>query len=99
MILEIAHISVIPGVEHDFEAGVAEAAPLFQRSKGCHGLSLLRGIESPTAYRLVVQWETVEDHTVQFRQSPEFQAWRHLVSHCFAAPPVVEHVTTVLAPF
>ncbi|WP_029001958.1 antibiotic biosynthesis monooxygenase family protein [Azohydromonas australica] len=99
MIFEIAHIAVKPGMESAFEQGVAEAAPLFQRAKGCHGLSLQRGIEEPTHYRLVVRWETVEDHTVHFRNSEDFQSWRALVGHCFESAPRVEHVATVLQPF
>jgi heme-degrading monooxygenase HmoA len=99
VIREIAHIVVKPDMDAAFEQGVAEAAPLFQRAKGCHGLSLQRSIEQPSHYQLVVQWETVEDHTVHFRGSEDFQAWRRLVSHCFETPPRVEHVATVLAPF
>jgi heme-degrading monooxygenase HmoA len=99
VIFEIAHIAVKPGMEAAFEQGVAEAAPLFQRARGCRGLSLQRGVEQPTHYRLVVQWETVEDHTVHFRNSEDFQGWRRLVGHCFERAPQVEHVTTVLAPF
>ncbi|MFT3955812.1 MAG: antibiotic biosynthesis monooxygenase [Piscinibacter sp.] len=98
MIYEIAHIEVKDGFEATFQQGVAAAAPLFRRAKGCHGLSLQRGIERPTQYRLVVQWETVEDHTVGFRGSEDFQEWRRLVAHCFAQAPQVEHVETVLAP-
>lgn len=99
MIHEIAHITVKPGMEAAFEQGVAEAAPLFERARGCRGLSLQRGIEQPAHYRLVVAWDTVEDHTVHFRGSEDFQAWRRLVGHCFDGAPVVEHVATVLDPF
>lgn len=99
MIHEIALIAVKPGQESAFEQGVAQAAPLFQRAKGCRGMSLQRVIERPTHYRLVIAWETVEDHTVHFRGSEDFQAWRGLVSHCFEAPPQVEHVEAVLTPF
>jgi hypothetical protein len=48
---------------------------------------------------LFVTWETVEDHTVGFRNSPEFQDWRGLVGHCFASPPEVEHVQQVVSGF
>jgi heme-degrading monooxygenase HmoA len=99
MIHEIAHITVKPGLEGEFEKGVGEAAPLFRRARGCRGLQLQRGIEHPAQYRLVVAWETLEDHTVHFRGSADFGAWRALVGHCFAAPPDVVHVQTVLAPF
>jgi heme-degrading monooxygenase HmoA len=95
MILEIAQIDVKPGMEAAFEAGVAQAAPIFARAKGCKGMELQRSIEMPSRYRLFVRWETVENHTVDFRGSPDFQEWRKLVGHCFAAPPVVEHTARV----
>lgn len=97
MILEIAQIDVKPGMESEFEAGVRKAAPLFKRAKGCHSMKLERGIEKPGRYRLVVGWETLENHTVDFRGSADFQEWRSLVGHCFAAPPEVEHVQEVIA--
>ena len=96
MITEIASIEVKPGMESAFETGVKNALPLFQRAKGCHGMELSRSIEHPSQYRLFVSWETLENHTVDFRGSPDFQEWRNLVGHCFAAPPQVEHVTQVL---
>ena len=99
MITEIAQIEVKPGMEAAFEAGVKNAVPVFQRAKGCHGLELRRSIERPGRYLLYVIWETVEDHNIGFRGSPDFQEWRKLVGHCFAAPPEVEHVRHVLHGF
>ena len=99
MILEIAHIDVKPGMEAEFEAGVAQAAPVFRRTKGCTGLALQRSIEKPARYRLFIKWETVENHTVDFRGSSDFGEWRKLVAHCFAAPPEVEHVREVVTGF
>jgi heme-degrading monooxygenase HmoA len=93
MILEIAQIDVKPGMEREFESGVAKAAPLFRRAKGCGGLELQRSIEKPSRYRLFVRWETLENHTVDFRGSEDFQEWRRLVGHCFERPPEVEHTT------
>jgi len=99
MILESADILVKPGMEEQFEAGVREAAPLFKRAQGCLGMRLQRGIENPRAYRLLVQWRTVEDHTVHFRSSEDFQEWRRLVGHCFDSAPVVVHLQTALEGF
>jgi heme-degrading monooxygenase HmoA len=96
MILEIAQIDVKPGMEAEFENGVGAAAPLFQRAKGCSGMTLQRSHEKPQRYRLFVQWATLENHTVDFRESADFPEWRKLVAHCFAAPPEVEHVTEVV---
>src|ERR1044071_2862490 len=92
MVLEIAQIDVKPGHETEFEAGVAKAAPLFKRARGCRSMSLQRSVEKPQRYRLFIGWDTVESHTVDFRGSADFQEWRKLVGHLFASPPEVEHV-------
>jgi len=99
MIMEIAHIEIKPGMESDFEAGVKMAAPIFKRAKGCMGMSLQRSHEKPSHYQLFVQWETIENHTKDFRESADFQEWRKLVGHCFASPPNVEHVKEVVKGF
>ena len=96
MIIEIAQIDVKPGNEKDFEAAVGRARAAFGRSKGFHGFELHRSIERPQRYRLMVKWETLENHTVDFRGSENFAEWRGLVGQYFASPPEVEHTQTVL---
>jgi len=96
MVLEIAQVTVKPGMEAEFEAGVAKAAPVFKRAKGCTAMELQRSIEKPSRYRLFVTWETLENHTVDFRGSENFAEWRGLVGQYFAAPPEVEHTETVV---
>ena len=54
-----------------------------------------RGIESPERYILQVFWETLEDHTVAFRQGPLFPEWHAIVGRFVAAPPAVEHFELV----
>src|ERR1700730_12773038 len=96
MITEIAQIDVKPGTEKDFEAAVAKARPLFLRAKGGKGFELHKSVEKPSRYRLMARWETLENHTVDFRGSEDFTAWRGLVGQYFASPPEVEHTQTVL---
>lgn len=96
MITEIAQIDVKPGSEKDFEAAVAKARAAFGRSKGFHGFELHKSIEKPQRYRLMVKWATLENHTVDFRGSEQFAAWRALVGPYFASPPEVEHTETLV---
>ena len=97
MVLEIAQINVKPGLEAEFEAGVAKAQPIFERAKGCRGMELHRSVEKPNRYRLMVKWETLKNHTVDLA---DFQQWRTLVGHCFdAGGPEVEHTTVVVPGF
>ncbi len=99
MVFEIAEIDVTPGHEAAFEAAVEQAAAQFQKAKGCRSLELHRTVERPSTYRLVVGWDTVEDHTVIFRSSENFQEWRRLAGPHFAGPPRVEHVNIALKAF
>ena len=99
MILEIAQIDVKLGLEEEFEANVAKAVPLFQRARGCRAMELQRSIERPNRYRLMVRWETLENHTVNFHESADFREWRALVGHCFETPPYVEHTWLCAAGF
>ena len=96
MITEIAQADIKPGLEKEFEAGVAKALPLFKRAKGCRGFTMEKSIEKPNRYRLLIIWDTVEDHTVGFRGSADFQEWRSHVGHCFESPPQVEHTENVI---
>ena len=97
MITEIAQIEIKPGSEKDFEDAIAKAQPIFKRCKGWKSFELHRSIEKPQRYRLHIKWETLENHTVDFRGSENFAEWRALVGPHFAAPPEVEHTDTVVS--
>ena len=94
MVYEYAKLTIAPGREAEFEAAFAEALAIFEQAHGCEGAELERCVES-ASYQLVVAWETLEDHTVGFRQSPLFDQWRGLVGEFFAAPPEVLHYAPV----
>jgi quinol monooxygenase YgiN len=97
MIHEIARITIEPKDAEAFEAAVAACADLFRNAAGCRGMALQRCIESPAIYELRVAWDSIEDHTVHFRQSAAFQDWRARAGPFFAEPPKVDHVATVLS--
>jgi len=96
MILEIADIRIQPGQNAAFEAAIAQGlGDVISKAKGFKGFKGNRSIESPERYVLQIFWETLEDHTVGFRGSPAFAAWRAVVGPFFAAPPMVEHFELV----
>jgi quinol monooxygenase YgiN len=98
MILEIADIRIQPGQQASFEAAIEQAtAQVLAQAKGCRGYKVHRSQESPERYVLQVVWDTLEDHTLGFRQSPAFGQWRALIGPFFAAPPTVEHFEAVTA--
>ena len=92
MILELADIRIQPGQQAAFEEAIARGlSTVAARAKGYRGAKVNHGIENPERYVLQIFWDTLEDHTVGFRQSPLFTEWRAIVGPFFATPPVVEH--------
>ena len=97
MVLERAQIRITPGREEEFEQAFGRAVLVLAASQGFVGATLSRGVESPSTYLLLVEWETLEDHTVGFRESPAFGQWRGLIGHLFDGAPDVEHFAQVAA--
>jgi heme-degrading monooxygenase HmoA len=95
MVLEIATLDIRPGQEEDFERAFAQAAPIISSVKGYMTHELQRCVERSNRYVLLVRWQTLEDHTVGFRGSPEYQDWRRLLHHFYDPFPTVEHFTKV----
>jgi quinol monooxygenase YgiN len=91
MVLEITEIDVKPERCDAFEAAVATCEDILQRAKGWRGLELHRSKEVPGRYYLLVAWDSIENHTVDFWQSADFQTWRARVGECFVRKPVVQH--------
>jgi heme-degrading monooxygenase HmoA len=94
MILEIADIRIAPGQQAAFEEAIHRGlSTVASRAKGMRGYKVNKGIESPERYVLQIFWDTLEDHTVGFRQGPLFTEWRAIIGPFFAGPPLVEHFT------
>ena len=97
MVIEVALIDVQGGREDDFAAAYAKAYPLLATTPGCRSVLMTRGIESPSRFVLLVEWDSVEAHVENFRNSDRFPQWRGLIGPFFATPPTVEHFAD-LAP-
>jgi len=94
MILEVADIRIQPGRQAEFDEAIERGLrTVISQAKGFKGWKVNKGIESPERYLLQIFWDTLEDHTVGFREGPLFAQWRAIVGPFFASPPVVEHFT------
>lgn len=97
MVLEQAMLELNEVRSAQFEAAFSEAKTIISSMPGFVSLRLERSIEQRGHYALLVEWEKLEDHTVGFRQSPQYEQWRALLHHFYKEPPVVEHFTQVSA--
>ncbi|MBR7801804.1 antibiotic biosynthesis monooxygenase family protein [Undibacterium fentianense] len=92
MILELADIRIQAGRQVEFDVAIQHGLnSVIAHAKGFCGYKVNKGIESPDRYLLMIFWENLENHTVDFRESPAFAAWRAIVGPFFASPPTVEH--------
>lgn len=95
MILEVAILDVKVGLVGEFEAAFRTASTIIVSMPGYISHELQRCLETTNRYILLVRWQKLEDHTVGFRQSPEYQEWRSLLHHFYDPFPTVEHYETV----
>ncbi len=95
MVLEVAILDIKPNEIGVFEGAFAQVAPIIASMKGYLSHELKRCLEQENRYLLLVQWETLEDHTVGFRQSAEYETWKALLHHFYDPFPVVEHYDDV----
>jgi heme-degrading monooxygenase HmoA len=94
MILELADIRIHPGRQAAFDEAIRRGLDtVISKAQGFRGYKVNKGVESPERYVLMIFWETLENHTVDFRGSAAFSEWRAIVGPFFAEPPQVEHFT------
>ena len=95
MVLEVAILNIRRGQSTAFEAAFADARRIITSMPGFISLRLEKCVEVADKYLLLVEWERMEDHTVGFRQSAEYQEWRRLLHHFYDPFPTVEHYENV----
>lgn len=95
MILEVATLSVKSGQGAEFEAAFRTAEHIILASPGYISHELQRSLEVQDDYLLLVRWRSIEDHTVGFRGSAQYQDWKRLLHHFYDPSPVVRHYVAI----
>lgn len=95
MVLEVALIQVLPGQEDAFAAAYLGARELVATTPGCRSVRMTRGVESPSRFVLLVEWDSVEAHEQNFRGTDRFTRWRAAIGPFFDGPPDVQHAVDV----
>jgi len=94
MVLEVALIDVTDGSQQEFAAAYEQARALVAATPGCGAMRMTQGIETPTRFVLLIEWDSVAAHD-DFRNGERFSQWRALIGPHFAVPPQVEHFADV----
>ncbi len=96
MILEVAILDIKLGQSREFETAFSEAQTIISSMKGYIALQLQKCLEMPNRYILLVNWETLEDHTQGFRESAGYQDWKRLLHPFYDPFPEVQHYQLIL---
>jgi heme-degrading monooxygenase HmoA len=96
MVLEAVILHLKEGNEKEFETDFKIAGQYISAIKGYISHSLQKCVENDNKYLLLVQWEKIENHTIGFRVSAEYQEWKKLLHHYYDPMPVVEHYEVVV---
>jgi heme-degrading monooxygenase HmoA len=97
-ILEVAVLDVRPGQEGAFETAFQQAASIISSMPGYVAHQLRRCVEVPNRYILLVDWVSLEAHTIGFRGSADYQEWKRLLHHFYDPFPAVEHYGVPVHP-
>lgn len=95
MILEVAILNVLPAKATEFEQTFTEAESIISAMPGYVPHELQRCIETANQYILLVRWQRLEDHTLGFRKSAEYQEWKRVLHHFYDPFPTVEHYEAI----
>ena len=95
MILEGAMLQVKKGMEKEFEDAFRKASHIISSMGGYISHELQSCIEIKEKYLLLVKWESLDDHTIGFRQSAEYKEWKNLLHHFYDPFPEVLHYEKV----
>ena len=95
MVLEGVMLQVKQGQEEEYEQAFSKASEIISSMKGYISHELQRCMEVKGKYLLLVKWETLEDHTIGFRQSKEYEEWKNQLHKFYDPFPTVEHFMKV----
>jgi heme-degrading monooxygenase HmoA len=95
MVLEVGDIQIRVGAEEDFITAYRVVRDVLSTTPGCRSVRMTRGIESPSRFVLLVEWDSVDAHEQNFRGTDRFTTWRSALGPFFAEPPNVEHVRDI----
>ncbi|MBS1678387.1 MAG: antibiotic biosynthesis monooxygenase [Actinobacteria bacterium] len=92
MVIESAQLPVITGREEEFERAMVRGREILEGARGSGKVVLGRGVESPSTYVLLVEWESVEAHREAMKQE-DFAEFREILRSFYDGNAIVAHFT------
>ena len=91
MFIERVEIPIVEGQEEAFAKTMADKGlKALSGAAGCSSARLGRGVESPSRFLLLLEWDAVESH-IAFTKTAEFGEFVAVAKPYFAGPTNMEH--------
>ena len=91
MITEIVTMDVRLGAEEAFSSAFGEVCGLLLVSVGCRSAKLVRGVEDPSRFVAIVEWDSVDSSVKNFVDTVRYMAFAARLMPYFVQDPLVEH--------
>jgi heme-degrading monooxygenase HmoA len=98
MVIEIAVLRAKADTSDKLRDGLRLARAVIVRAPGYRGSEFYQGLEDPRSFILRVEWDTIEAHMRDFRQSPLLAEWRSHFYHLLDGTPAVTHYQVIAGP-
>ena len=97
IIYEVVAITIDKLMVDDYKTAFSQAEPIIKRQDGYLGHTMLQHHDDITRFKLIIQWRSIDDHQIGFRQSEDYQEWKVLLHPFYDQEmfPVVEYFSTL----
>jgi heme-degrading monooxygenase HmoA len=80
-ILEVVVLNVQADVCDEFAYAFQVASDIITSMPGYISHELHRSAEVSTSYIMLINWRSLKNHTISFRQLPDYERWRSLLEN------------------
>jgi heme-degrading monooxygenase HmoA len=95
MIIEHATFDVGQRPAEQLEAAAADITSILSAAEGVEAVQVLRGVEDPDRWRLVIVWRELADHVVEFRKSIRSEQLAQVLLSIRRSAPIAHHFEEV----
>ena len=90
MVIESAQLPIIAGREEEFEQAMVRGREILESSPGSGKVMITRGVENPSTYVLLIEWESVEKHQKAMEEEG-FREFREILRSFYDGKAIVQH--------
>lgn len=96
MVEETFMLDVEPGTEAAFEQDFRKVVQILKNAKGFLGAELKRSIEQENRFLVAIAWNSVEEHTEEFKKTAAFEQMKAILLPHYLETPNIQHYKKIV---